>query len=287
MEMDFEVPDLDMTGLGGFALEHAFATYGGLTGKWPASMEDLAPYYPWLPLYEGFEWGTARNLKSGLNMPIVERDIPNDIISRTLQGHHAYSRNNGESYDPPLGVFGNTERYVIREILAPAPTPEEVEWLPIEASTQFEKIPRTAQVHSTYEVAGIQLNQRDYMNVMTGVVIEQKALMLSWAMSAARGLNPAGVPVHTFAELLSAYDAEINPAFWVNPYTGAPMQDVPLTARTAGDYTTLPDAKGLQIAFHYLDFVGEVSTIVVGAVGTMDECCNLDTILPPQESSPQ
>lgn len=74
--------------------------------------------------------------------------------------------------------------------------------------------------------------------------------------------SPTGRPGSL--EVLADLYGGLHAAGWVNPYTGAPMQNVPLNAPTPGDYTELADPTGVVILLHYRDINGGVSSRLIG-----------------------
>lgn len=74
----------------------------------------------------------------------------------------------------------------------------------------------------------------------------------------------------TSLEDLGAPYGGLNPAAWVNPYTGAPMKNVPLSSPSPGDYSELPDPLGVIVFFHYHDETGGVSSTICGERGVYE-----------------
>ncbi|HYE79622.1 MAG TPA: hypothetical protein VEI97_16670, partial [bacterium] len=187
-----------------------------------------------------------------------------------VDSNMSYVPSGYEGWEPPLGVDGESARYLLLQnpamtdgpILISLSSPECRQFL--NGLSQIPGIGLTAE-----ELGPVALRQVPALAGPEETKLGYFASMLNDATRLSLYAASPGVPPGSLEELAEEYGGQ-TPSAWINPYTGAAMQNVPLDQATPGNYTEFPHADGVLFAIHYRDQENGTSSVIVGQRGQLD-----------------
>ncbi|MCG3152090.1 MAG: hypothetical protein GEEBNDBF_01378 [bacterium] len=239
----------------------------------PSSFQQLNRYVPFNSLRDAFELTYSRNQELGYTLLVGERPLSSDnpfsAKLRAMQVQGTIPKYEG--FDPPPGVHGDVERWIA------IVSPHEPHWSDL----------KYQQSQTEAWSSKLTSSQNSDAPLPEPTTANAKLVLMVNIINACVTEIVRSSPDHrapTSLQHLALIYGGLNPACWINPYTGAPMKNVPISQPTPGDYSDLSTGEGTWIGFHYVNVQGQTATRYCGHLGEYEPGSMLPAIAPTGDS---